>query len=1111
MYTRAMPGAKTEIPADEWEGNMTRTYSQTPAFSQAGVLILLAVLFCFEARPQAVTSTLLGTVVDSSGAVVPNAAVTATETRTGVTKKAATSAEGNYTIPYLIPGVYRVEVEITGFKKFSRDNVELKIAAAIRVDARLEPGSVSETVEVKAESPLLQTDRSEVARSFASETVRELPIANRNFQSLVGLVAGVTPPTQGTSLEDPQGTNYYQANGQWNSANNTQVDGIDNNDPFIGVSIHIPPAEAIHEVNVSTSNYNAEFGRAGGAILNVATRGGTNELHGSLFEFFRNTHLRARNMFNVSPQPKPAFNRNQFGGTAGGPIKKDKTFFFASFQGTYLHQASTQTQTLPVASWRQGNFADVSGLNLFDPATGNRDGTGRAPFAGNQIPTARFHPVANKLLPYLPSPNMPGLQNNFITNVGFQNDAKGIDTRVDHNFSQKAAIFVKYSFIKYDLINEAALGRKVGEGVMNDQQTHTASINFNYTFNPTLLAEVRFGYNRYNPVVNGIDMSLKNSDLGIRNPNPDEISEGGMARVDISGMQGMGTPVTRPLVNADNIFNWVNNWNKIVSRHTIKWGADIRRLRLDRFQPQGLNLGPRGLFNFNPGTTALRGGPALGPFGTFGNSFAAFLIGAPDRTSRTYMPITPTNRQTNFFAFVHDTYQVTKNLTLDMGLRYELYTTVKPRYAGGASNYDPATNSLLVAGVGDVGLSTNVDVDPNNFAPRFGFSYRMGQKSVVRGGYGISYYTGRYGFTGGTLSTQFPVLYNIQNGVTGDFIVDGTFDILPVVPIIDIPSNGRITPAPAQAFFVIPRNNRYPYVQSFNLTYQRELGNSITWDVSYVGSLGRKLQYNLEINAAAPGTGTAGLPLNQRFGRTASTQERSHGINNNYNSLQTNLNKRFSGGLGFTVAYTYSKALDVGSDQPGFTNNLDWGANYGLANFDRTHMLNISHVYELPFGPGKRHLIEGPASWLLRNWQLNGIFRIVSGTPVNITADATPCNCPGNGNYADFLSAVKYLNGHGPGELWFDRASFAAPAANRWGTGGRNVVRGPGFTNYDFSVFRTFPIRERVNLEFRSEFYNLTNTPRWGNPAGNVNSGTFAQITSASGEREIQFALRLLF
>jgi hypothetical protein len=1060
---------------------------------------------------QAVTATLLGTVTDASGVVVPNANVIVVETATGVVHKGATNIDGIYTIPYLLPGTYRVDVEVTGFNKFSRENVELKVASAIRVDAQLQPGNITETVEVKAESPVLQTDSAEVARSFATQPVRELPIANRNFQSLVGLVAGVTPPTQGTSLEDPQGTNYYNANGQWNSANNTQVDGVDNNDPGIGVTIHVPPVEALQEVNITTSNYNAEFGRAGGAVVNVITRGGTNQLHGSLFEFNRNSDLRARNLFNVEPQPKPTLNRNQFGGTVGGPIVRDKTFFFVSYQGTRLRQGSTQTNSLAIDAWRKGDFSGVPGLNLFDPNTGNHDGTGRVPFAGNLIPADRYTTAARKILTFLTAPNMPGYQNNFITNVGFLNDSDDIEGRVDHNFSERTAMFVKYSHVQYHLIQEAALGRTIGDGVVNDQAMNTTSLNLTHTFSASLFTEARFGFNRYNPVVNGIDMHLKNSDLGIRNPNPDTISEGGMARIEISGMPGMGTPVTRPLFNADDIFNWVNNWNKIISKHTIKWGVDIRRLRIDRFQPQGLNLGPRGLFNYNPGTTALKGGPALGPYGTFGNSFAAFLIGATDRTSRTYMPITPTNRQTEFFAFVHDTYQVTSRLTLDVGLRYELYTTVKPRYAGGASNYDPSTNSLLVAGIGGVGLSTNVDLDPRDFAPRFGFSYRATPKTVVRGGYGISYYTGRYGFTGGTLSTQFPVIYNIQEGVTGDFIVDGMWDSLPPVQIVAIPSNGRITPAPNQGFFYIPQDNRYSYVQSFNLTVQRDLGHGIAFDAGYVGSVGRRLQYNLELNAAAPGTGSAGLPLNVKFGRTASTQERAMGVNNSYNSLQTNLTKRFSQGLSFSAAYTFSRAIDVGSDQPSFTNNLNIAANRGLAGFDRTHMLNISHLYELPFGPGKHFLHNGLASYLLGSWQVNGIFRVVSGTPFSVTADATTCNCPGNSNYADAVGKVQILGGKGPGQIWFNTAAFAAPGANRFGTAGRDIIRGPGFRNYDFSTFRNFPLGEKRKLEFRAEFYNLTNTPRWSNPQSSVNAGDFGQIVSTSGEREIQFALRLMF
>ena len=503
--------------------------------------------------------------------------------------------------------------------------------------------------------------------------------------------------------------------------------------------------------------------------------------------------------------------------------------------------------------------------------------------------------------------------------------------------------------------------------------------------------------------------------------------------------------------------------------------------------------------------------PISGQFGQFANSWAAFLLGAPDQTSRTYMPITPTNRQTQFFAFFHDTFQVTSRLTLDLGVRWELYTPIKPRYAGGASNYDPETNSLLIAGVGDNDLANNVETDWNNWAPRIGFSYRMGERSVIRGGYGVSYYTGRFGFTGGTLSTQFPVLYNIQNGVEGDFTVDGSFDTLPPVPDIPLPANGIISPAPNQAFFHVPRDNPMSFVHSYNLTYQRELGWGTVWDVGYVGSLGRRIPYQRQLNAALPGAGAAGRPFSAQFGRTANVDLRANGLNNNYNSLQTNVAKRFSGGLSFTAAYTYSKSLGVGDDQGGFIVQTDIRRNYGPTSYDRTHMFVSSHIFELPFGAGKPYLQNGLGRYVLGGWQLNGIFRWVSGAPFTPVADATPCNCPGNNNFADVIEPVEYLGGTGRGLLWFDKTSFTAPGPNRFGNAGRNSVRGPGFVNYDLSLFRNFALAERARLEFRAEAYNLTNTPRWGNPVNNVNNADFGQILTASGERELQFALRFTF
>jgi hypothetical protein len=1062
---------------------------------------------------QAVTGSLLGTVTDVSGSIVANASVTATDPATGTVRKSLTNQEGIYTIPFLSPGSYKVEIEAPGFKKIVRDNILVNAASSVRVDALMEPGQVTEVVEVKAESPLLQTDRAEVARSFTTKAVTELPLADRSFQSLVGLMPGVAPPSVDfTRAEDPQGTTFFRANGQGNSANNTQVDGVDNTNPTLGLTIYIPSAEVVQEVNITTSNYNAEFGRAGGAIINVVTRGGTNELHGSLFEFHRNTRFRARNMFNTEPQPKPTFIRNDFGGTLGGPIRRNKTFFFGGFQGRTLRQSSTVTTTLPVAAWRRGDFSGVSDLNLYDPATGNADGTGRARFPDNQIPASRFHPIARTLLPLLPESNQSGFLNNFIVNTPFRYNGYGYDARVDHTFSDSTRGFAKFNYSDYKVDTEAALGNTIGESTISRPYTVTGILNLSHNFSPSLLAEFRGGYNRYYTNVNGLDMeTVTNQTLGIRNPNPDAISSTGMARINISGMQGIGTPVVYPLINADNLFNFINNWNKQLGRHAMKWGVDVHRNRMDRFQPQGLGFGPRGMFQFNPGTTALRGGPGLGQFGSFANSFAAFLLGAPDQTSRTYMPITPTNRQTQFFVFFHDTFQVSKRLTLDIGLRWELYTPVTARYKGGAANYDPATNSLLIAGYGDNDLANNVKTDWNNFAPRFGFSYRLSDRSVMRSGYGLSYYTGRFGFTGGTLSTQFPVLYNIQNGVEGDFTVDGTFDTLPPVPDIPLPSNGVINPAPNQAFFTVPANNPMPFVHSYNFTYQRELGWSTAWDIGYVGSLGRRIPYQQQLNAALPGAGAAGRPFTARFGRTANVDLRTNGLNNNYNSLQTNITKRFSSGLNFTAAYTWSKTLGVGDDQGGFVVQTDIRRNYGPTGYDRTHMFVASHLYEFPFGPGKRYATSGPAAWILGGWQVNGVFRSVSGAPFTPTADATQCNCPGNSNFADVVAPARYVRKTGRGLLWFEPSGFAAPGANRFGNAGRNSLRGPGFKNYDASLVRNFRFSERARLEFRAEAYNLTNTPRWGNPVNSVNNAAFGQIISASGERELQLALRITF
>ncbi|HZQ53557.1 MAG TPA: carboxypeptidase regulatory-like domain-containing protein [Bryobacteraceae bacterium] len=1078
----------------------------------------LAIFFASGTSGQVVTGTLTGAVRDTTGATIPNARVTVTNQATGISQSTTTTSDGIYNLPYLGPGTYRIEIEAQGFKKFADDSVVINVSSTQRVDATLSPGNVQETVTVTGESPLLQTESAQVSRNFEAQTLRELPVANRNFQALAGLVPGVSPPVQNfTSLEDPQGTTFFNANGQGNSSNNTIVDGVDNINPTLGLSIYLPNPEVVEEVNVTTSNYSAEFGRVGGAVVNVITRSGTNDFHGSAWEFNRVAALAARDFFNQAPRPKPGLTRNEFGVTFGGPIKKDKAFFFFGYQGRYLRQSSTTTTTVPGATYFSGDFSSVPGLALYNPATGNPNGTGRAPFPNNIIPASQISPIAQKLNSYLPVPNLTGVENNYVVNVPYRYDGNQYDARVDYNFTEQTKMFALMNTSHYTVQQNGTLGNIVSDSTIGKDYTVTGIVNVTHGFSPTLLTELRLGYNRYRTNVNGIDMTtITNQKLGIANPNPDPISSQGFANIDIGGgMTELGnTQYYYPLVNTDNLMQVVDTWSKTLTKHTLKWGGEVHRNRMDRFQPQGLNLGPRGLFYFNPGTTQLNGGPGLGPYGSFINSFASYLIGATDQTSRTYMPITPTNRQWQVAGFLQDTYQATQKLTLDLGFRYEYYSPVVPRYKGGASNFDPYTNTLLVAGYGSVDLATGVG-SQSMPEPRVGFAYRLDSKSVVRGGYAISGWTGRFGFTGGTLSTQYPVIYNVQVGNTGDYKVDGTFGSLPVVPLLPIPSNGLINPAPNQAFFVIPSRNRLPYVQNYNFTYERQFAPTMSWSVAYVGALGRELPFNQQLNAAAPGAGTAGLPFNVLFGRTASTSLRADGVNSNYNALQTDLTKRFSHGISFNIAYAFSKSLDVGSNQPGFTDNLNLRRQYGPSDFDQTHLLTISHILDLPFGKGRAFLNSGGiGAHILSNWQFNGIFRLATGTPFTATADATSCNCPGNNNFADAISPVHTIGGVGPGQPWFTKSSFAPPSPNQFGNAGRNTIRGPGLKNYDFSLFRTFAVSERFKLEFRGEFYNLTNTPHFSNPDGNVNHATFGIISSTLsgyGNRQVQTALRILF
>lgn len=1116
---------------------------------KTSIRVLYAALFILVspslAFGQAVTGSIVGSITDNNGAAVPGAKVTITETNTGIVRNVTTNEDGSYVMPYLPPGSYRLEVEKSGFKKFAQTNIPLATGDKLRVNVALEVGQLTETVEVSTTASLLQTESAEVNQSFEAKKIAELPLNGRNFQSLLTLVPGVQPSNAQVGVFDnPQGTQFLQVNGQNNSANNFQIDGVDNNEPLLGLVVQIPPAEAIQQFSVSTSNYDAEFGRAVGAVVNVTTKPGTNEFHGSLFEFHNNSAFKARNFFQLQGQRNsdgklktPNAIKNQYGGTFGGPIIQNRTFFFGDYQGQNQRISRVPiVTTVPTQAFRNGDFSALpANTFIYDPGTDINNPialASRQPFTGNRIPTNRLSPVAQNILKFIPLPNLPGINNNYLAPaIPFELDTHSFDARVDHQFSDRMNFFVKYNYFQSRMADPGLFGEAGGPTATGDANSlasgkgrnQVVTLNLTRTFSSTLTTEARFGFTRYfiDARGPGFDKDLS-KDVGINGSNDTGPAHKGLAIIAIDGFPQIGMSTNMPTINADNIFNWINNWTKVSGRHTLKWGADIRRQRLDRLQIQGTSsFGPRGRFAFAPGTTL--GGVTQA--NTLGNSFASFMLGLPDVIGRAIFTTTPTNRSSNLFFFGQDTWQVNRKLTLNLGLRYEIYTPITSRLPAGQGNYDPETNNLLVAGVGQVGLSAGVKMDKNNFAPRVGFAYRFGDKdrNVIRGGFGISYFTARFGFTGGTLSTSFPVIADQQIGVAADNRAAGPFNNIPAFTPIPIPSSGIINPAPNIGLFAIPFENNMPQVLSYNLTAQREIMPDLSVEVSYVGNRGYNQPYNRQLMASQPGTGLAGVPLNQKFGRTATTTLRAYGVDSWYNALQASVEKRLTKNYSFTAAYTWSRSIDYTSNNGGLGNPIVLAFNKAVSDFDRKHGLTLSHLIELPFGRGQKFLSSGPASVILGGWQLNGIFQAFSGRPFSVTMSNAQLNGgPSNAQRPDQLRYPSISGLVGTGTQWFDVTAFAAPPATpaRYGTAGRNTLRGPELINYDFSVFKSFAITEKTRLEFRTEFYNLTNTPHFGQPAGNFSTpGTFGSITSTiaasgvggAGEREVQFALRFLF
>ncbi|GAC1420042.1 MAG: hypothetical protein NVSMB62_13540 [Acidobacteriaceae bacterium] len=1076
---------------------------------------------------QAVTATVVGTVTDSSGAVLPNVVLTLTEQSTSVVSTTLTNASGNYEFTFLPPGTYTVQAVVNGFNKQQQKNVLVAVNTTTRVDLSLQPGSTTQTVTVTSDIALLQTDRADVSAQIDEKQVEDLPVGSqRNFQALESLVPGVSRPIYDhSSFFDAQNSQSFQVNGQSELSNNLQFEGIDDNERTGLLQVYIPPAAAIKSVDVETSNYAPEFGRSAGAVTNVTMKSGTNEIHGSVYEFNQVSALSARSYFN-NTGPFPRSTNNYYGATIGGPIIKNRTFFFIDFLRYSLHQGQFNTLSVPTAAFRTG---DLSGgpTTIYDPRTGNPDGTGRKPFVtngiANVIPTDRLNPIALKILALVPLPNVAGagFTNNYQANTIFNNDVNSYDAKVDQQLGTADRLTGRFSYQTAKTYQSPIFGASGGpaagafEGTGINKVFNTAA-EYTHLFSPKLFTEVRVGVDHYRNTAQEADYGTKAStDLGIPGVNLDAFTSG-LVGMDIAGFSSplVGYSASLPWVRAETNIDAVNNWTKIVGNHSLKFGAELRRVRDDL--TQGQTFSPRGIFRYRDGQTGLN---VSGNKTGFANDFASFLLDLPSQVGRDLNVHSASWRQTLYFGFAQDTWVVTQRLTLTYGLRWELYPPAVPSSKGGFSNYDPATNTLQVSGYGNVPNNLGLDFNATDFEPRVGFAYRAHPETIIRGGFGVS----RTPFQDNNYAFNSPVRqnasFNSLNSYSPALLPSGAPATLaagfPTLAGVQIPSNGIIAAPLNQNYVAVNKHYRDPEVTSYNLTVEQQLPGAFVFDIAYVGNQGKFIPGNYNLNAGlVAGAGAAGRPYFALYGTSADIELLPKETTSNYNALQARLNHRFSNGFEFTSGFTFQKAMgfnSTGGGLGGFSFYLDPHRDYAPLSFNRTITSSNSFIFALPFGKDHRYMQHGVAAFLAGGWQTSGVVFFQTGTPLFFTASGSRLNTPGTTQVPNQNGPFRKLKGIGTQNLWFDPSVFSQPSGIVLGNMGKNVYSGPGSVTFDAAAFRTFPIWEKVQLQFRMDAFNVLNHPNFNNPNTDLTSANFGKVTGAGGPRGLQLAGTISF
>jgi Carboxypeptidase regulatory-like domain len=1150
--------------------------------------LLLAAIITLIAAPVAAQTfygSIVGTVTDASGASMPRASVTLTNAGTSERRSAQSNADGNFEFVNLVPGRYRLEVEQTGFKHLTRDDIEVQVQATVRVDSAMQVGEIGQTVEVSAQAPLLQTETSSLGTVVDERKVQEMPLNGRNVINLVTLVPGVI--AQGQALTNPTGQNIfsfgnYQIGGGIAGQNATFLDGAPLNVAQGSLIALIPTQDAMQEFKVQTNSLGPEFGRFAGGVINLTSKSGSNGFHGGGYEFLRNKVLNANTFFNNSSgKPRPAFTQNQYGTNIGGPIKHDKTFFFFAWEGFRQRQGSPYLLAVPTLQQRDGDFSNTrtaSGalIPIFDPSTNSctsssNCGTGaiRTQFPQNIIPPSRLDPAAKILSTYWGQPNSPGLPNTNLNNysnnasIGGGNDE--YNTRVDHSLSDRQRLFARYSY----WTNLSLPVEPYNNAVCQDRCAETwTSKSFvlgdTYTLSPTTIADLRISFLRFvydrTPTTLGTDLTKFGFPAALNNQVSFQVIPTPVVQgfSDVWTSQGPGSAIHQ----RNDSYALYPSVTKISGSHTIKIGGEVRRQITNYIQS---NVGS-GLYNFDNLFTSMN--PYVSGGGGTGVGFASFMLGLGASGS----VVTPSPYSyRNYYAGVYasDTWQVNKKLTLNYGLRWELPFPSVERYDRFTNLLPNAPSPIAQASgipnlMGRLGLVNSADNSSRYaaathlslFAPRFGFAYRLNDKSVIRSGYGI-FYVQNDG-TGGSQLTS----------VTQAWVptVDG--ELTAVTPFSNPYPTGLIQPpqrnpnyqtlllgtsisAPVKG----AASEHFGYLQQWNFNIERQLLDGMVVEVAYAGSKGTHLvggpaldqlpdQYLSQGTAvlqnqvtnpfygiipfgtlAQPKVAYGQLlrPYPQYTGVTASNDGNRDTV---YHSLQVKVEKRFRQGGSVLAAYTFSKNIgDIETGMSwleagplaGIQNNNNLGQERAVSGFDAPHRLILSYVYDLPFGKGRRFLtgLHPFAEHILGGWGINGISTFQAGFPLTLTTSTNATNSFGGGSRPNYVGGCDPTeSGSAQSRLndWFNTACFVAPPASTFGNLGRTLtaVRTAGIANYDLSVFKSVDISERFKLQFRTEFFNIFNRTQFGPPGEVKGNAQFGVVSSQLNlPRLVQFALRL--